>query len=102
GWARAPERRWRCRCSGRRSRCWARWAASPTWAWPRTGRRSDRVRTGFLDAVAFLTRVPVGRGGTGDAPEGAGPGAAGASVDLARAAAWFPVVGAILGAGLLA
>lgn len=41
---------------------------------------------GFLDAVAFLTRVPLAR--RGDA-------------DLARAAAWFPLVGALIGTGLL-
>ena len=41
---------------------------------------------GLLDAVALLTRLPV--------PAGRGP-------DLARAAVWFPVVGAALGAVLL-
>lgn len=44
---------------------------------------------GFLDAVAFLTRVPVGAAGRRGTP------------DLARAAGWFPVVGAVLGAVLL-
>lgn len=43
---------------------------------------------GLLDAVAFLTRVPVGTD-----PRRA--------PDLARAAVWFPVVGALLGAALL-
>lgn len=60
------------------------------------------MRTGFLDAVAFLTLVPVRRGGADDAAAPGPAPAAGASVDLARAAAWFPVVGALLGAGLLA
>lgn len=41
---------------------------------------------GLLEAVSFLTRVPV--------PAGRRP-------DLARAAVWFPVVGAVLGAVLL-
>ncbi|MFK5634368.1 adenosylcobinamide-GDP ribazoletransferase [Ornithinimicrobium sp. LYQ103] len=42
----------------------------------------------LLDAVAFLTRVPV-------------PVDHRRVPDLARAAAWFPVVGALLGAGLV-
>lgn len=45
---------------------------------------------GFLDAVAFLTRVPVGR-----------RSAFQSQADVARTAVWFPVVGALLGAGLL-
>lgn len=58
------------------------------------------MRTGFLDAVAFLTRVPVGGGAA--AGGGGGPaGDDGRPVDLARAAVWFPVVGALLGAALL-
>lgn len=43
---------------------------------------------GLLDAVAFLTRIPV-RTGRARTP------------DLVRAAVWFPVVGALLGAALL-
>ncbi|OLT19515.1 cobalamin 5'-phosphate synthase [Ornithinimicrobium sp. CNJ-824] len=46
------------------------------------------MRTGFLDAVALLTRLPVRQAG--------GDGA-----DLARAAVWFPVVGALLGGALV-
>ncbi|MGD8199330.1 adenosylcobinamide-GDP ribazoletransferase [Ornithinimicrobium sp. W1679] len=72
--------------------------------------------TGFLDAVAFLTRVPVRRrAGGGGTAGGGGSGTAGATrggssgegtdraapVDLARAAVWFPVVGALLGATAL-
>lgn len=43
---------------------------------------------GLLDAVAFLTRIPVPAGRT-RAP------------DLVRAAVWFPAVGALLGAALV-
>jgi adenosylcobinamide-GDP ribazoletransferase len=43
---------------------------------------------GLLDAVAFLTRIPV-------------PGDPHRPADLVRAAVWFPVVGAVLGAVLL-
>ncbi|GGK72995.1 adenosylcobinamide-GDP ribazoletransferase [Ornithinimicrobium pekingense] len=43
---------------------------------------------GFLDAVTFLTRVPV-------------PAGHRRAVDLARTSTWFPVVGALLGAALL-
>lgn len=46
---------------------------------------------GFLDALAFLTRLPVARERDGGRP----------TDDLVRAAVWFPVVGALLGAGLL-
>lgn len=59
------------------------------------------MATGFLDAVALLTRVPVGRRGSGGATTGAGAGGGEASTDPSRAAVWFPVVGALLGAGLL-
>lgn len=44
---------------------------------------------GLLDALTFLTRIPL-------------PGSQSRPVDLVQAAPWFPVVGALLGASLMA
>src|SRR5205814_3311086 len=81
GAGRGPAPLWRCRCSGRRSRSSRRWRPSTT---PESPIRAAEAR-GFAAAVAFLTRVPVGRFVELD------------GADVARGGALFPLVGAGIG-----
>src|SRR5256885_6983911 len=80
-WGRDPARRSRCRCCARRSRSSRRWRPSTTQESPIP---AAEVR-GLAAAVAFLTRVPVGRFIELDA------------ADVARGGALFPLVGAGIG-----
>src|SRR6478736_1399109 len=76
---RGAARRTRCRSSTRHSRCSTKWRPSSRPASPMRARDP-------LAAVAFLTRIPVGRFVT------LGPD------DVGRGVVFFPIVGAAVGA----